>query len=106
MAKFVLLYSGGGMPETEEESAKVMKAWEDWYAGLGAAVLDGGDPFTPEAKSVASDGSISDGPGSLMASGYSILEAGSLDEAAKMATGCPILQSGGTVSVFGTIQMG
>jgi hypothetical protein len=106
MAKFVLLYSGGGMPETEEENARVMKAWEDWYASLGAAVLDGGDPFTPEAKSVASDGTISDGPGSLMASGYTILEAESLDEAAKMATSCPILQSNGTVSVFGTIQMG
>jgi hypothetical protein len=40
-----------------------------------------------------------------MASGYVILEAGSLDEAAKMATGCPILLSDGTGSVFGTIQM-
>lgn len=105
MAKFVLLYSGGGMPETEEETAKVMKAWEDWYTELGAAVLDPGDPFTPVAKSVASDGTVSDGPAGSMASGYTILEAGSLDEAANMGKGCPILQSGGSISVYETIQM-
>ena len=93
------------MPEPEKESARVMKAWEDWCAGLSAAVLDSGDPFTRWAKLVTSDGSIRDGPGSLMASGHAILEAGSLDEAAKMATGCLILQSDGTESVFGTKQM-
>ena len=105
MAKFVLLYAGGGMPETEEETAKVMKAWEDWYTKLGAAVLDPGDPFTPVAKSVASDGTVSDGPAGSMASGYTILEAGSLDEAANMGKSCPILQSGGSISVYETIQM-
>ena len=29
MTKYVFFYVGGGMPETEEESAKIMKAWED-----------------------------------------------------------------------------
>ena len=28
MAKFILLYSGGSMPESEAEVAAVMKAWE------------------------------------------------------------------------------
>ena len=63
----------------------------------GAAV-----PFTPLAKSIASDGTVSDGPGPLgmMASGYTILTADSLDEAVTMAKGCPMLDGGGQISVF------
>lgn len=106
MAKFVLLYIGGGMPETEEETAQVMKAWEAWYGELGAAVIDPGDPFTPVAKSVASNGAVSDGPKGLMVSGYTILEAGSIDEAVKMAQSCPVLKSGADISVFEAFEVG
>jgi hypothetical protein len=55
MANFVLLYTGGGMPESEAEQAAVMQAWNVWYGKLGSAVVDGGDPFTPVAKSIASN---------------------------------------------------
>ncbi len=106
MGKFVLLYVGGGMPETEEETAKVMKAWEDWYSKLGVAVADPGYPFTPVAKSVASNGAVNDGPAGTMASGYTILEAGSIDEAAKMAQSCPVLQGGAQISIFETFEVG
>lgn len=106
MAKFVLLYIGGGMPETEAETAEVMKAWEAWYIQLGKAVVDPGNPFTPQAKSVTSDGNISDGPAGTMATGYTILEAGSLDEAAKMAQSCPVLQGGADISIFETFEVG
>ena len=33
MAKYVYLYTGGGMPENEQEGAKLMKQWQDF---LGA----------------------------------------------------------------------
>jgi hypothetical protein len=105
MTKYVYFYVGGGMPETEEESAKVMKAWEDWYKDLGSALVDGGYPFGPMAKSVASDGTVSDGPAGTMSSGYTIVEAASLDDAAEMAKGCPNLLSGGQVSVFETFDV-
>jgi len=106
MAKFVLLYIGGGMPETEAETAEVMKAWEAWYIQLGKAVVDPGNPFTPQAKSVTSDGTISDGPAGTMATGYTILEAGSLDEAAKLAQSCPVLQGGADISIFESFEVG
>jgi hypothetical protein len=105
VAKYLLLYYGGSMPETEEETARVMKAWEVWYTGLGAAVVDPGNPISPMAKSVASNGKISDGPAGSMASGYTILEASSLDEAAVMAQGRPVLQGGGQISVFETFDV-
>jgi hypothetical protein len=102
MANFVLLYTGGGMPEDEAEQAKVMQAWMAWYEKLGSAVVDQGNPFTPLAKSIASDGTVSDGPVGTMASGYSIIKADTLDEAIVMAKGCPMLQGGGQISVFET----
>lgn len=105
MGKYLLLYSGGGMPETEEETARVMKAWTDWYTRLGAAVVDPGNPIGPIAKSVRSNGKISDGPAGSMASGYTILQASSLDEAAQMAQDCPIVKAGGEISVFETFDV-
>lgn len=102
MTNFVFVYSGGGMPETEEEQAAVMAAWGAWYGGMGEAVVDGGNPFLPNGKSIASDGSVSDG-GS--ASGYTVVSADSIDAAVAMAQGCPILNSGGSINVYETFQM-
>ena len=61
MAKFVLVYTGGGMPESEEEQAKVMAAWGAWYEGLGQAVLDPGNPFSLSAMNVVPGGAVSEG---------------------------------------------
>ncbi len=98
MTKFLLLYSGGKMPESEAEYTSVIKAWTDWYTGLGSAVVDPGDPFTPIAKTIANNGMVNEGP--AKASGYTIIQADSSDEAVKMAKGCPVLQGGGDISVF------
>ena len=92
MAKYVFAYHGGTMPESEEEGAKVMAAWSAWFEGLGAAVVDGGAPcgqsHTVTASSVAADG------GANPLSGYSIVNADSMDAAVDMAKGCPILEHG------------
>jgi hypothetical protein len=105
MANFVLLYSGGSMPATEAEQAAVLQAWGAWYEKLGSAVVDGGNPFTPTAKSIASDGTVRDGPVGTMASGYTIISADSLDAAVEKAKGCPVLQGGGQISVYETFNV-
>lgn len=97
MAKFVYIYTGGSRPESEEEGARVMKAWQDWLGGMGDHVIDQGNAFSA-SKSV-------NGNGHLHASGYSIVEAGSLDEAAEHAKGCPIFDRGGDVEVYETMTM-
>ena len=57
MAKYLLAYRGGGMPETPEAGAKVMAAWGAWFGQLGAAVADPGNPVG-KAKTIAADGSV------------------------------------------------
>jgi hypothetical protein len=105
MADFLLLYSGGSMPEDEAQTAAVMEAWNVWYGKLGEALVDGGNPYTPMAKSIDSDGMVSDGPMGPMATGYTIVKAGSLDEAVGLAKGCPVLQGGGQITVYKTFPV-
>lgn len=105
MANFVLLYSGGSMPETPAEQAEVMQAWGAWFGSLGSSLVDGGNPFTPAAKSIASNGTVSDVPAGSMASGYSIIKADSLNAAVDMASRCPVLLGGAQISVFETFPV-
>jgi hypothetical protein len=104
MAKYLLLYRGGSMPESDAEQAAVMKAWDAWFHELGSAVADGGNPFTPGAsKSIAPGGAVADQKST--ASGYSILEADSLDGAVGLAKGCPVLQGGASIEVYETFDV-
>ena len=97
MAKFVYLYTGGGMPETEEEGQRVMKAWQDFLGGFGDKLVDQGAPF---GASQAVNGN-----GALKASGYSVVSADSLADAVAAAKVCPIFERGGNVEVYEAIEM-
>jgi len=102
MANFVLLYSGGSMGANEAEQAQIMQAWGAWFGKLGTDLVDGGNPFTPAAKSIASNGTVREGPVGTLASGYSIIKADSLDAAVDKARGCPVLLGGGQITVYET----
>ena len=104
MAKYVLVYSGGSAGTTPAERASILKAWEGWFAKLGKSVADPGNPFSDKVKSLASDGRVKDGAVGSRATGYSILEAGSIDAATELAKGCPVLQSGGQLTVYETFN--
>jgi hypothetical protein len=98
MTKYLLAYHGGGMPSSPEEGERVMAAWTKWMGGLGAALVDGGNPIGA-VKTVGKDGTATDGGGPNPITGYSVVEAPSLDAAVKMASTCPILASDGSVQV-------
>ena len=44
MPKYLFVYHGGENPKTDEEVAKVLDEWGEWMGGMGAAVIDGGNP--------------------------------------------------------------
>lgn len=101
MANYVLVYHGGGMPDSPEEGAKVMQAWTEWFGRIGDALVDGGNPAS-KTRTIAPDGSVSDdasGP-----SGYSIIRADSLDAAVALARGCPVLTGGASIQVVETFD--
>jgi hypothetical protein len=106
MVDYLFLYCGGKKPEGEAEQAAVMKAWTDWMEELRSILVDGGNPTSGQAKTIASDGTVTDGSSELgMVSGYSVIKADSLDEAVAKAKGCPVLQSGGRVVVLETFKV-
>ncbi|MCW2633119.1 MAG: hypothetical protein JWR88_2081 [Pseudonocardia sp.] len=104
MSKFVLAYNSGGAPPpvTPAEQDRVMAEWTAWFGTLGSDLIDPGNPFGA-GKSVAADGSVTEATGKL--SGYSIVNAASLDAATGTAKGCPVLADGGSVDVYEAIDM-
>src|SRR4051794_30013876 len=98
MAKYLFVYRGGAMAETEEERNATMAKWGQWAQQLGDHVIDFGAP-------VGESRTVGNGNGSAAASGYSLIEAGSLDEAAELAGGCPIIEAGGSVEIGETLAM-
>ena len=97
MGKYLLAYTGGGMAQTDEEREAVMAAWGQWFGSLGSAIVDPGNPCgDSRALGNASSGGLT---------GYTVLSADSLDDAAKLAEGCPVLANGGGVEVYETIEV-
>ena len=102
MGKYVFAYKGGGMAATEEEQATAMQAWQAWMGELGDSLVDVGNPF---AGSTAVTVGGSNGTASSGLTGYSVVSASSLDDAAAKTRGCPIFASGGSVDVYEAIAM-
>jgi|SRR5579871_6844832 len=97
-----LYYTTRDMADKPDESAK--KAYMDWFEGLGDKLVDAGNPFNTNSKAISKDGvmDVKDMP----AGGYSIVKAGSMDQAIDIAKSCPIMEApGGTVCVYETMPM-
>ena len=99
MAKYVLVYQGGAMADTEEAQQAAMAAWGAWFGSLGPAVVDGGAPFGASAA-------VGGGASRSGLTGYSILEADDLAAATKLGEGCPVLTGGGSVDVYEALDVG
>ena len=90
-----------GSPEEMQASTK---RWMDWIGGIAAQnkLTDRGNRLVPSGKVLKADNVIADGPYTEIKEsivGYSIVKAGSVEEATKLAKGCPILTIGGNVEV-------
>ncbi len=104
MAKYLFVYHGGKKPTEAGEIAQVMAAWGQWFASMGSAVIDGGHPLG-KSTTVHKDGSVANDGGSNPASGYSLIEADSVEDAVAKAQGCPILAAGGSVEIAEAVEV-
>ncbi len=99
MGKYVYIYYAGTSSDggSNEE-------WGKWFAELGSALVDGGNPFDEGGQAVSKEGTMP--VHTPAATGYSIVNAKSKDEAVELAKGCPLLSSkDGAVCVYEALPM-
>ena len=104
MPKYLFVYHGGEDPKDEAEMAAVIDDWGQWMGGLGAAVIDGGNPVG-KSTTLNPDGSVDNHGGSNPASGYGIFDASDENDAIEKARGCPILKANGSIEIAPIIDM-
>ena len=107
MKEFMMIFRNEKEKEREmsspEEMQKAVKQWQDWIGGIAAqGKFVGTNALGFTGKTLHADSSITDGPYAEIkeiVGGYLICKADSIDQAIKLAEGCPILVSGGHVEV-------
>jgi hypothetical protein len=87
MKKFVLLYVGSVEPTQD-----TMDGWTKWFGILGNRVVDSGNPFG-EGKEVTKSATNALPKGTEAISGYTIINAESIEEVENLAKDCPIITS-------------
>jgi hypothetical protein len=102
MGKYVVVYRGGSMGETPGEREDLMKQWMEWFGTLGSTLKDIGNPFSA-STAISADGSR--GVTSSGLTGYSIIEAANMNDAAKLVADCPHLASGGSLEIYEAVLM-
>ena len=107
MKDFLFVYRAdySNMPQTTpEERQAETKKWMDWIGGIAAQgkLTAAGAPLTGVGRVIKPNNVVTDGPYMEIKEaigGYSIVKAASIEEAAELSKGCPILASGGNVEI-------
>ena len=103
MSQYIITYLGGNQPSTPEEGKKHFAKYKEWLSSLGESAVSPANPLK-NTNTINSDGSVTAGSTTSM-SGYTIVEADSIDAALDMAKGCPFLDIGGSLEVSELVQM-
>jgi hypothetical protein len=103
MPQYVLTYLGGNQPATPAEGQQHFARYMDWLASLGDSAVSPANPLA-NTHTVKPDGGVSSG-GTTSMSGFTIIEAASMDAALAVAKSCPFLELGGSLEVSELKQM-
>ena len=113
MKEFLLVFRTFNNPDftpSPEQMQEGLTNWMNWMGGLAAQnkiVSNGNRLSMANAKTVKPNNVITDGPFMEIKeyiNGYTIVRAASVEEAAELAKGCPILQMGGSVEVRAVVS--
>ena len=110
MSEFVLLYRNTLEARREshnspDKAQQTMKKWRAWFDDMTrkGCLKSIGQPLDDTGKVVGGKNKmITDGPFAEtkdVVGGYSLIEARNLEEAAQIASACPIIEIGGSVEV-------
>lgn len=114
MKEFLLIFRNatGNQPTqmSPEQLQGIMKPWQDWMGGIAAQnkLVSPGNRLESDGRVVKPDNILINGPYVEIKEaigGYIIIKAASLDEAAEMSKGCPILKAGGNVEVRALVPL-
>ncbi len=97
MPQFLLVYIGGSQPDNPEEAKLHFSDYMDWLYSLGESAISPANPLK-NTTTVHPDGTTTEG-GTTAMSGYTIIEADSLEAALLTAKACPFLNIGGMLEV-------
>ena len=103
MPQYIIMYLGGEQPSSPEEGKKHFAKYQEWLSSLGENVISPMNPFK-NSHTIQGDGTVASGSTSAM-SGYTIIEAESMEKALEISKACPFLDIGGTLEVSELIQM-
>ena len=103
MSQYVIVYLGGDHPSDPEEGRQHFSRYMDWLSSLGEAAVSPANPLK-NTSTVNPDGTVSTGGNSTM-SGYTIIEADSMETALEIAKACPFLDIGGSLEVSELVEM-
>jgi hypothetical protein len=103
MAQFVIIYLGGNQPSSPEESKQHYSKYMEWLSSLGDKAISPANPLKG-THTVNSDRTVTDGGATTM-SGYTIIEADSIEDALNIAKACPFLDIGGSLEVSELVNM-
>ena len=103
MAQYIIVYLGCDKPSSPEEGKQHFAKYKEWLSSLGDLVVSPMNPFK-NTSTLNSDGIVTTGSTTTM-SGYTIIEAESIEEALEMAKTCPFLDIGGSLEVSELMQM-
>lgn len=97
-------------PPSPEQIQAMMKPWQDWLGSLAAQnkLVTAGNRLESDGKVVSPNAVITNGPYVEIKEsigGYTIIKADSLEDAAELSKGCPILAIGGSVEVRAIVPM-
>jgi hypothetical protein len=96
MKKFVIFHYGFETP-----TPQIMDAWNKWFASLGDKIVDPGSPLG-NGREISRSGTKNLPMGSDALTGYTVINADSMDAAEQIAKGCPMITS---VRVYEAMSM-
>ena len=103
MPQFVIVYLGGNRPSSPEEGRKRFAKYKEWLDSMGNSAVSPMNPFK-NTSTVSPDGRVTQGSSASM-SGYTIIEAATIEAALESAKRCPFLETGGSLEVSELVQM-
>lgn len=102
MTQYFIAYLGGDKPSSPEEGEQHMSRYMAWLASLGDSAVSPANPFK-NTSTVNPGGTVTTG-GTTSMSGFTIIEAESMEAALLIAKDCPFLDVGGSVEVSELMQ--